>query len=60
MDNKWEVNTLKKILLIEDDLDLARELALSLRKWAFEVELIEKFDDIVKEFIDSKFIYKYF
>ncbi|WP_308780746.1 hypothetical protein [uncultured Clostridium sp.] len=46
--------------MIEDDLDLARELALSLRKWAFEVELIEKFDDIVKKFIDSKFIYKYF
>ena len=54
------MKTLKKILLIEDDLDLARELALSLRKWAFEVELIEKFDDIVKEFKDSKFIYKYF
>ena len=45
---------MKKILLIEDDIDLARELALSLRKWAFEVELIDKFDDIVKEFIDKK------
>jgi len=54
IDTKLEVKTLKKILLIEDDIDLARELALSLRKWAFEVELIEKFDDIVKEFIDKK------
>ena len=54
IDTKLEVNALKKILLIEDDLDLARELALALRKWAFEVELIDKFDDIVKEFIDKK------
>ena len=36
---------MKWILLIEDDLDLARELALALRKWAFEVDLIDKFEN---------------
>lgn len=45
---------MKKILLIEDDLDVARELALSLKKWAFEVELIEEFDNIIKEFVEKK------
>lgn len=45
---------MKKILLIEDDLDVARELALSLGKWGFEVELIDEFNNIVKEFIDKK------
>lgn len=45
---------MKRILLIEDDLDVARELALSLRKWAFEVELIDEFNNITREFIDKK------
>lgn len=45
---------MKKILLIEDDLDVAKELALSLRKWGFEVESIDEFNNIVKEFIDKK------
>jgi len=45
---------LKKILLIEDDLDVARELSLSLRRWDLEVELIDNFNNIVKEFIDKK------
>ena len=45
---------LKKILLIEDDLDVSRELALSLRKWSFEVEVIDEFDNIVNEFIEKK------
>lgn len=45
---------MKKILLIEDDLDVAKELALSLRKWGFEVESINEFNNIVKEFIDKK------
>ncbi|WP_195988138.1 response regulator transcription factor [Clostridium sp. D53t1_180928_C8] len=45
---------MKKILLIEDDLDVAGELALSLGKWGFEVELIDEFNNIVKEFIDKK------
>lgn len=41
-------------MLIEDDLDVARELALSLRKWGFEVEIIDQFNNIVKEFIERK------
>ncbi len=41
-------------MLIEDDLDVARELELSLRKWGFEVEIIDKFNDIVKKFIEKK------
>ena len=45
---------MKKILLIEDDLDIARELALSLRKWDFQVELIDEFNNIVNEFIEKK------
>lgn len=45
---------MKKIMLIEDDLDVARELELSLRKWGFEVEIIDKFNDIVKKFIEKK------
>ena len=39
---------MKEILLIEDDLDLARELSLSLNKWGFKVYQIERFDDILK------------
>lgn len=45
---------MKKILVIEDNLDVARELALSLQKWAFEVDVIDEFNNIVKEFIDKK------
>lgn len=45
---------MRKILLIEDDLDVAKELALSLRKWGFEVESIDEFNNIVKEFIEKK------
>ena len=45
---------MKRILLIEDDLDVSRELALSLRKWGFEVEVIDKFNNIVNEFIEKK------
>lgn len=41
-------------MLIEDDLDVARELVLSLRKWGFEVEIIDQFNNIVKEFIEKK------
>ncbi|MDU2123954.1 MAG: response regulator transcription factor [Clostridium celatum] len=45
---------MKKIMLIEDDLDVVRELALSLRKWGFEVEIIDQFNNIVKKFIEKK------
>lgn len=45
---------MRKILIIEDDLDVARELAFSLKKWDFEVELVAAFHDIVKEFIEKR------
>lgn len=45
---------MREILLIEDDLDLSKQLSLSLNKWGFSVELIDNFSDIVKEFIEKK------
>lgn len=43
-----------KILLIEDDLDLAKETAFALGKWGFKVDLINSFEMILEEFIDKK------
>ena len=45
---------MKEILLVEDDLDLSKVLFSSLNKWGFKVNLIEKFDSILKEFIEKK------
>ena len=45
---------MKEILLVEDDLDLSKVLSSSLNKWGFEVNLIENFDSILKEFIEKK------
>lgn len=45
---------MKKILIIEDDLNVARELSISLKKWSFEVEIIEEFNDILKGVINKK------
>ncbi len=45
---------MKKILIIEDDLNVARELSISLKKWSFEVDIIKNFDNILKEVIDNK------
>ncbi len=45
---------MKEILLVEDDLDLSKVLSSSLNKWGFKVNLIEKFDSILKEFIEKK------
>ena len=44
---------MKEILLVEDDLDLARELSLALNKWGFTVYRIERFDNILKEFLEK-------
>jgi DNA-binding response OmpR family regulator len=44
---------MKEILLVEDDLDLSKVLSSSLNKWGFKVNLIEKFDSILKEFIEK-------
>lgn len=43
-----------KVLLIEDDIDLAKETAFALGKWGFKVELIDDFEMIMEEFIDKK------
>ncbi|MEW8996077.1 response regulator transcription factor [Clostridium sp.] len=45
---------MKEILLVEDDLDLSKVLSSALNKWGFEVNLIENFDSILKEFIEKK------
>ncbi|GAA0771486.1 response regulator transcription factor [Clostridium subterminale] len=45
---------MKEILLVEDDLDLSKVLSSSLNKWGFEVNLIENFDSILKEFIEKE------
>ena len=45
---------MKEILLVEDDLDLSKELSLSLSKWGFKANVIENFDSILKEFIEKK------
>lgn len=45
---------MKKILIIEDDLNVARELSISLKKWSFEVDIIKNFNNILKEVIDNK------
>lgn len=43
-----------KILLVEDDIDLAKEIALALDKWGFNIELINNFEVVLDEFIDKK------
>lgn len=45
---------MKEILLIEDDLDLAKELCSVLNKWGFNAFLIENFEEILKEVIEKK------
>ena len=45
---------MKEILLIEDDLDLAKELCSVLNKWGFNVSFIENFEEILNEVIDKK------
>lgn len=39
------------ILLVEDDLEVAREIKLNLEKWGMKVELIEDFSNILAEVI---------
>lgn len=43
-----------KILLVEDDIDLSKEIAFALDKWGFNVELINNFEVVLDEFIDKK------
>ena len=39
-----------KILLVEDDIDLAKETLIALEKWGFKVNLIDNFENIIEEF----------
>lgn len=45
---------MKRILLVEDDLDLARELSKVLEKWGLNLFKIEEFDNILGEFINIR------
>jgi DNA-binding response OmpR family regulator len=45
---------MREILLVEDDLDLSKQLLLSLNKWGFSVELIDDFSNIIEEFSEKK------
>ena len=44
---------MKKILLVEDDKDLANEISLSLSKWGYNVETIKNFQEILFEFSEA-------
>ena len=43
-----------KILLIEDDIDLEKEISIALEKWGFKVDLINNFENIIEEFTEKK------
>lgn len=43
-----------KIMLAEDDQVLAGEIASFLNKWGYEVETVQEFDDITREFTEQK------
>lgn len=49
-----EVYRVYNILLIEDDLDLAKEVASSLTRWGLHTEIIERFDNILEEVIEKQ------
>ncbi|BCZ46287.1 DNA-binding response regulator [Clostridium gelidum] len=44
----------KTILLIEDEIDLANEIELTLNKWGFNICKIDEFDKILSEFLEKK------
>lgn len=48
------MDTRLKIMIVEDDTALARELASSLEKWQYNVVLAERFDNILQEFIEKR------
>lgn len=43
-----------KVMIVEDDETLARELCLSLSKWQYEAAAVRNFDDILHEFTQIK------
>ena len=44
------MNTAMKILIVEDDEALAREIASFLMRWGYETKIPERFDNILEEF----------
>lgn len=48
------MNTKLKIMIIEDDASLAREIGLSLEKWQYEIVVVDQFDDILQEFMEVR------
>lgn len=48
------MNTKLKIMIVEDDAALAREICLSLEKWQYEADAAGQFDDIVQEFAQKR------
>lgn len=51
---KITVTTKMKIMLVEDDRVLAREIESFLIKWGYEVEAVQEFDEITREFTQQK------
>lgn len=51
MESAVRMNTKLKIMIIEDDASLAREIGLSLEKWQYEIVVVDQFDDILQEFM---------
>lgn len=45
---------MKEILLVEDNLDLAKEIAINLEKWGIQVEGIDDFSNILEEVIKKQ------
>lgn len=45
---------MKEILLVEDNLDLAKEIAINLEKWGMQVEGIDDFSNILEEVIKKQ------
>ena len=44
------MDTKLKIMIIEDDASLAREISLALERWQYEAAVAERFNDILQEF----------
>lgn len=42
---------MKDILLVEDNLEVAKEIKLSLEKWGMQVQLIEDFSNVLEEVV---------
>lgn len=48
------MDTKLKIMIVEDDAALAREICLYLEKWQYEASAAEEFGDVIQEFIKKR------